>query len=93
MRQFQEIEKFVSIAKEKQSKNKPIKTHARHFIIVPDMIRMKLMIHNGKTFVHVDVIEEMLGHRFGEFAPTRPKIKHGSAGLGATKGSKSKAKK
>jgi len=93
LRQFQEVEKFVNIAKEKNSKNKPIKTHKRTIVVVPEMVGMKISVYNGKSFVPVHVIEEMLGHRLGEFAPTRPRIKHGSAGVGATKGSRAKSKK
>ena len=93
LRQFQEIEKFVANAKEKIAKNKLIKTHQRALIVVPDMIGMKIHIYNGHTFVPVEIIEEMLGHKFGEFALTRGRVKHGSAGIGATKGSRAQAKK
>ena len=54
---------------------------------------MKIFTYNGKTFIPIEVTGEMLGHRLGEFAPTRGKIKHGSAGIGGTKGTRSKAKK
>ena len=93
LRQFQEIEKFINRAKEKISKNKPIRTHQRDLIIAPEMVGMKLHIHNGRSFLPIEVTGEMLGHKFGEFAPTRAKTKHGKAGMGATKGSKAKAKK
>ena len=45
-------------------------------MIVPELIDMRLQIYNGKEFVPVEVIPEMLGHKFGEFAPTRARIKH-----------------
>ena len=93
LRQFHEIEKFINRAKEKIKKNKPVKTHQRDLVVVPRMIGMKIYVYNGKTFMPVEVIGEMLGHRLGEFAPTRAKIKHGSAGVGATKGTKFKSKK
>jgi len=92
-RQFNDIENFVNKCKEKISKNKIIKTHKRNIIIIPQMVGMKIGIYNGKTFVPVQIVNEMLGHRLGEFALTRGKIQHGSAGVGATKGSKHKAKK
>ena len=92
LRQFQEIEKFIARAKTKIAKNKLVKTHSRDLIIVPAMVGMKLNIHNGRTFAPVDVTGEMLGHEFGEFAMTRVKVKHGGAGIGATKGTKHKAK-
>jgi small subunit ribosomal protein S19 len=93
LRQFQEIEKFINRAKEKISRKKHIKTHNRYIIIVPQMVGMRINIYNGKTFIPVDIISEMIGHRFGEFAPTRGRIQHGKAGVGATKGTKAKAKK
>ena len=93
LRQFQEIEKFVQRCKEKIAKKKTIKTHLRHIIIVPEMVGMKIGVHNGKEFTFTEITAEMLGHRLGEFSSTRGKVQHGSAGIGATKGSKSKAKK
>jgi small subunit ribosomal protein S19 len=45
-------------------------------------------IYNGKSFEKVDVIPEMVGHYFGEFALTRHRVTHGSAGVGATRSSK-----
>ncbi len=93
LRQFQKIEDFISRAKTKASKNKPIKTHQRDLVIVPEMVGMKIGIHDGRNFVSVPIAGEMLGHRLGEFAATRGKVKHSKAGIGATKGSKFKAKK
>ena len=92
LRQFQKIEDFVNRSKVKVSRNKPIRTHYRNLIIVPQMVVMRISIYNGRDFVPVDVIGEMLGHVFGEFSLTRAKIKHGSAGVGATKGSKALSK-
>ena len=92
-RQFQEIEKFINRAREKQKKDKKIRTHLRDLVVVPRMIGMKIAIYNGHNFVPVEVVGEMLGHKFGEFSPTRTRVKHGSAGVGATKGTKAKAKK
>ncbi|MEK6875290.1 MAG: ribosomal protein S19 family protein [Nanoarchaeota archaeon] len=91
--QFQDIEKFIHRSKEKLGKKKQIKTHNRRIVIVPEMVGMKIGVYNGKQFLPVDITEDMLGYKLGEFAPTRSKVKHGSAGIGATKGSKSKAKK
>nr|AJS12665.1 ribosomal protein S19 [uncultured archaeon] len=93
LRQFQKIESFVSRAKEKAANNKLIKTHKRDLIIVPEMVGMKIGVHDGRNFFPVQITGEMLGHRLGEFAITRSKVKHSKAGIGATKGSKFKAKK
>jgi small subunit ribosomal protein S19 len=93
LRQFQVIEDFVSRAKKKAEKNKQIKTHERTIIIVPQMVGMKIQVYNGKEFMPFEIVKEMLGHRLGEFSPTRSKVKHGTAGIGSTKGSKSQSKK
>ncbi|MBU2562636.1 MAG: 30S ribosomal protein S19 [Nanoarchaeota archaeon] len=93
LRNFQEIEQFIRRAEEKIKKNKKIKTHQRSIIVTPEMVGMKIQIYNGNKFIPVEITGEMLGHVFGEFAPTRARIKHGSAGVGATKGSKHKSKK
>lgn len=92
LRHFNELEDFINRAKKKQARNRPIRTHLRDLTVVPGMIGMKLQIHNGRNFVPIEVTGEMLGHKFGEFSPTRAKIKHGKAGLGATKGSKAAKK-
>lgn len=93
LRQFQELENFISRANKKIEKNKQIKTHKRHLIIVPQMIGMRISVYSGKEFFPIEIMKEMLGHRLGEFSLTRTKVKHGGAGLGATKGSKAKKKK
>ncbi len=93
LRGFQQIEDFINRTKNKISKNKPVKTHQRSLIIVPEMVGMKIGVHDGKTFFPVIITGEMLGHRLGEFSITRGRVKHSKAGIGATKGSKFKAKK
>lgn len=93
LRQFQEIEQFVAMAKEKVTRGKRIKTHKRDIIIVPEMVGMNMQVYDGHSFVPVEVIGEMLGRRLGEFAITRKKVSHGAAGIGATKGSKAQSKK
>ena len=56
-----------------------IKTWSRRSMILPDFIGHTFMVHNGKTFISVFVTENMVGHRFGEFSPTRTFRKHGAA--------------
>lgn len=68
--------------------DKTIRTHLRHMVILPEMVGVKIGIHNGKTFEYVEIKPEMIGHRLGEFALTRKKVIHGSAGIGATRSSK-----
>ncbi len=55
----------------------PIRTWSRDTMITPEMIGYIFEVYNGKNFVKVEVKEEMVGHRLGEFAPTRKFIKHG----------------
>ncbi|HEY4694711.1 MAG TPA: 30S ribosomal protein S19 [Candidatus Nanoarchaeia archaeon] len=55
----------------------PIKTWARASQISPEMVGLTLSIHNGKNFINVFITEPMVGHRLGEFAPTRTFRSHG----------------
>ncbi len=57
---------------------KPIKTWSRRSTIVPDFVGLNFLVHNGKKFVPVFVSENMVGHKLGEFAPTRTYYGHGS---------------
>jgi small subunit ribosomal protein S19 len=57
---------------DKQGKAKePIKTWYREAVIVPEFIGQTFLVHNGKNFNKVYVTEEMVGHKLGEFSPTR----------------------
>lgn len=93
LRNFQKIEDFLNRAKIKIEKGKKIMTHQRELVIVPGMVGMQISVYNGHIFMPIIITGEMLGHKLGEFSMTRGKIKHGSAGVGATKGSKHKSKK
>ncbi len=60
------------VHKAKESNKKiVIKTWSRASMIIPDMVGETIAVHNGKTFVPVFVTENMVGHKLGEFAPTR----------------------
>lgn len=65
------------IKKGKPAAGTVIKTWARDCTIVPDMLGFTFGIHTGKSFVELFVTEDMVGHKLGEFAPTRKFIKHG----------------
>ena len=54
-----------------ETSKKPIKTWSRKSTIIPDFVGHSFMIHNGKTFIPITISEEMVGHKLGEFAPTR----------------------
>tara|TARA_Y100000310_G_C20505894_1_gene726394 strand:- start:277 stop:675 length:399 start_codon:yes stop_codon:yes gene_type:complete len=92
LRNFQELENFVTRAQAKAEKGKPTRTHHRDLVIVPGLVGLKIQVYNGQKFLPIEVVGEMLGHKFGEFAPTRGRINHGKAGVGATKGSRAQAK-
>ena len=62
--------KKVKEAQESNSK-KPIKTWSRRSMILPDMIGMTIAVYNGRQHVPVLVSDNMIGHKLGEFAPTR----------------------
>lgn len=61
-------------------KKEPIKTWARACTIVPEFVGHTFLVHNGKQHIKVFVTEEMVGHRLGEFAPTRTFRGHGGKG-------------
>jgi len=60
----------VKVAKETSS-NRVIKTWSRRSTIMPEMIGLTFAVHNGKQFIPVYVSEQMVGHKLGEFSPTR----------------------
>ena len=60
-------------------RKEPIKTWARACTIIPEFVGYTFMVHNGKTHMPVFVTENMVGHRLGEFAPTRTFRAHGAA--------------
>ena len=55
---------------------KPIKTWSRKSTIIPDFVGVSFLIYNGKKFIPITVSEDMVGHKFGEFAPTRQFFGH-----------------
>jgi len=65
-----------------------IRTHLRDMIIMPEMIGKEVEVYNGKEFMKVELQPEAVFHYLGEFALTRRKVSHGSAGIGATRSSK-----
>jgi small subunit ribosomal protein S19 len=72
---FQKVERQTM-----QGNKEPIKTWARACTIVPEFVGFTFMVHNGKNHVKVFVTEDMVGHKLGEFAPTRTFRGHGGKG-------------
>ncbi|OGV61604.1 MAG: 30S ribosomal protein S19 [Lentisphaerae bacterium RIFOXYC12_FULL_60_16] len=63
----------------RSGEKRPIKTWSRRSMIVPDFVGHTMAIHNGKQHISIFITENMVGHRLGEFAPTRIFRKHGAA--------------
>lgn len=61
----------------KSGEKRPIKTWSRRSMVIPDFIGHTFAVHNGKVHISVFITENMVGHRLGEFAPTRIFRKHG----------------
>ncbi len=59
------------LAAQKNRDRRPIKTWSRRSMITPDFVNLTIAVHNGKAHIPVLVTENMVGHRLGEFAPTR----------------------
>lgn len=72
------------LLKKLRANEKNIKTHCRDMIVFPEMIGEKISIYNGKEFILIQLVDEMVGLRFGELAPTR-KIGVSHSGSGAKK--------
>jgi small subunit ribosomal protein S19 len=76
---FVEQHLLEKIQKSKDAKSKaPIKTWSRRTMITPEFVGVTFAVHNGKVFNPVFVTENMVGHRLGEFSPTRTFKKHGA---------------
>ena len=69
---FVEESLIKKVEKEKNNPNrKPIKTWSRKSTILPDFVGISFLIYNGKKFIPITISEDMVGHKLGEFAPTR----------------------
>jgi len=65
-----------------------IRTHLRDMVILPEMVGKTIDVYNGKEFLSFEIQPEAVFHYLGEFAGTRRRVAHGSAGIGATRSSK-----
>ncbi|OOS23795.1 30S ribosomal protein S19 [Moraxella porci DSM 25326] len=75
---FIDAQLFAKVEDALESNNrKPIKTWSRRSMILPQMVGLTISVHNGRTHVPVIVNEQMVGHKLGEFAPTRSYRGHG----------------
>lgn len=74
---FVDLKLMKKVASKKPSDKAIIKTWSRSATIMPEMVGFIFGVHNGKNFIEVLVTEEMIGHKLGEFSPTRKFIRHG----------------
>ena len=66
-------------------KKQPIKTWSRRSMVIPDFVGLTFAIHNGRQHLPIFITENMVGHRLGEFAPTRTFKAHGNSAAKAEK--------
>jgi small subunit ribosomal protein S19 len=74
---FTDEKLLKKISKLKPGDRAVIKTWSRDSVITPEMVGFTIAVHNGKTHIPVLIIENMVGHRLGEFVPTRKFVRHG----------------
>ena len=79
------LQRKVHVAQQIKDR-KPIKTWSRRSTVTPDFLGLNFLIHNGKGFSPLYVTESMVGHKLGEFAPTRIFRKHGGVKKAETTG-------
>ena len=75
--QFTDPKLLKKVSKLKPNDKTVVKTWSRDSVITPEMVGFTIGVHNGKIHVPVTVVENMVGHRLGEFAPTRKFLRHG----------------
>ena len=69
---FVDLHLMKKVEKAKESNDKrPIKTWSRRSMVMPDMVGLTISVHNGRQHIPIFVSEDMVGHKLGEFAPTR----------------------
>ena len=74
---FVEESLIKKVEKQKnETVKKPIKTWSRKSTIIPDFVGVSFLIYNGKKFIPITISEDMVGHKLGEFAPTRTFFGH-----------------
>lgn len=82
------MKKFIEKLRKSDPK-KPMRTHLREMVILPEMLDRRFQVYNGKDWVDFMVMPQMLGRRLGEYSIPIKLVKHSGPGIGATRGSKS----
>ncbi len=81
------MELVRNLRRNKGKDSKPIRTHCRDMVILPEMAGLTVLVHSGKEFTSLDIKPEMIGHYIGEFVITNKKVVHGTPGIGASRSS------
>jgi small subunit ribosomal protein S19 len=80
-------EQRIVLERLRQDNGKPIKTHSRDMVVLPEMIGKTILVYSGQEFVELRINEKMLGHYLGEFVITNKLVRHGKPGIGASRSS------
>jgi small subunit ribosomal protein S19 len=80
-------EQRIVLERLRQDNGKPIKTHSRDMVVLPEMIGKIILVHSGQEFVEIRINEKMLGHYLGEYVITNKLVRHGKPGIGASRSS------
>jgi len=75
------------------TRKRPIKTHQRTMIVLPEMVGLTIHVHKGKEYQQIMITEDMIGCYLGELTMTRKRLEHSAPGIGATKSSTAAASK
>jgi small subunit ribosomal protein S19 len=80
-------EQRIILERIRKGEDKPIRTHSRDMVILPEMIGKIFQVYNGQNFIEVNINEKMLGHYLGEYSITNQPVRHGRPGIGASRSS------
>lgn len=81
------MELIRSAGRVRSKDSKPVRTHCRDMVILPEMVGLSLLVHSGKEFESIEIKPDMIGHYLGEFVITNKKVVHGTPGIGASRSS------
>lgn len=82
-------DKHKLVLEKVRKKDPNLRTHCREMIVLPEMVGAMVKVYNGKDFIPVSIVPQMIGHYLGEFTLTRKGVKHSAPGIGATRSSAS----
>jgi len=80
-------EQRIVLEKLRKNDGKPVRTHARDLVIMPEMLGKTIHCYTGKEFKEITINEKMMGHYLGEYAVSITPVRHGRPGIGASRSS------